>query len=188
MLLEALQDFEWYNEPENVVFRDDDILITAIPQTDFWQSKHKGYGRDNGHFFFSRQDEDFSFAAKWSFSELKPYNQCGIMLRIDENNWIKAAVMYDNPELPMIGSSVTQNGYSDWAAQDIPQETKEIWFKIKRKQDDYQIYSSLDGENYKQIRLVHMQKEIPEVKIGAYLCTPSNKEFSATLSQISIKK
>jgi regulation of enolase protein 1 (concanavalin A-like superfamily) len=83
---------------------------------------------------------------------------------------------------------VTQNGYSDWAAQDIPQETKEIWFKIKRKQDDYQIYSSLDGENYKQIRLVHMQKEIPEVKIGAYLCTPSNKEFSATLSQISIKK
>ena len=187
MLLEALQDFEWYNEPENVNFRDTEIGVTAMPQTDFWQSKNHGYSKDNGHFFFARREDDFSFAAKWSLSEITPYNQCGVMLRVDANNWIKAAIIYDSPQRPMIGTSVTQNGYSDWAAQDIPQGITDIWFKIKRAQGDYMVYYSLDGEKYKQMRLTHLLNDLPEIKVGAYICTPANKAFSAALSQIELK-
>lgn len=188
MLLEALQDFEWYNEPENVAFRDEEISVTASPQTDFWQSRNHGYSKDDGHFFFVREEGDFSFAAKWSISEASSYNQCGIMLRADANNWIKAAIIYDNPKRPMIGTSVTQNGYSDWAAQDIPQGITDIWFKIKKEQGDYMVYFSLDGEKYTQMRLAHLLHDLPEVKVGAYICTPSNKEFSAILSQLELKK
>lgn len=184
MLLDALQKFEWYNEPENVVFRDEEMRVVAECQTDFWQSKHHHYGKDNGHYFFTRRDNNFTFIAKWSFDENQPYAQCGVMLRVDEKNWIKASMMYDNPQRPMLGSSVTQSGYSDWAAQDIPQGIKTIWFKLKRFQGDYLIYYSLDGENYKQIRTTHLLNDMSEVKIGAYICSPGAENFEASLSEI----
>lgn len=187
MLLGALQDFEWYNEPENVVFRDEEIFVTAKPKTDFWQSRHHGFSKDNGHFFFTRRDGLFTFSAKWHFNKNQAYAQCGIMLRIDENNWIKAAVMYDNPARPMLGTSVTQKGYSDWAALDISPDLKEIWFKLKRAQGDYFLYFSFDGKTYKPLRVAHLLNDMPEVKIGAYICSPNSTNFEALLSQIDFE-
>ena len=184
MLLDALQNFEWYNEPEDVAFRDKCLIVTAESHTDFWQSKHRHYGKDNGHFFLTRREGDFTLLVKWSFAKSNPYDQCGIMLRIDEYNWIKASIMYDNPQRPMLGSSVTQNGYSDWAAQDIPNGVSEIWFKLKRHEGDYSVYYALDGENYKQIRTTHLINDMPEIKVGAYICSPESESFEASLSQI----
>lgn len=187
MLLEALQNFEWYNEPANVVFRNEELRVTAQPNTDFWQSKHHSLGRDNGHFFFTRVDRNFGLTVKWCFEPNQPYSQCGIMLRVDENNWIKAAIIYDNPKRPMVGTSVTQGGYSDWAAQDISGDLSEIWFKIRRQQGDYALFYSLDGENYTQIRLTHLINDMPDVKVGAYICAPSPQPFEASLSQLELK-
>lgn len=184
MLLGALQDFEWYNEPENVIFRDRALHVAAAPKTDFWQSRHRNFGMDNGHFFFSRRENNFTFVLKWSFTASKPYDQCGIMLRIDEKNWIKASIMYDSPERPMLGSGVTQNGYSDWAAQDIPPGVNEIWFKLRRLNGDYLVSYSLDGDKFKQIRITHLQNDMPEVKVGAYICSPGPDGFEAVLSQM----
>ena len=188
MLLEALQNFEWYNEPQNVTFHDKEMIVRAEMGTDFWQSKQHQYGKDDGHFFFTRHKGNFIFSVKWSFSGCEAYNQCGIMLRIDENNWIKASIMYDNPERPMLGSSVTQNGYSDWAAQDIPSGITNIWFKIKRLNGDYLIYYSIDGQNFKQIRMTALINDLPEVKIGAYICSPRSNGFEASLSALEFEK
>lgn len=186
MLLEALQDFEWYNEPKNVIFRDKNMLVSAEKGTDFWQSRPHRFSQDNGHYFFTRRKGDFSFVVKWTFSGCGAYNQCGLMLRIDENNWIKASIMYDNPERPMLGSSVTQNGSSDWAAQDIPQGIQDIFFKLKRLGGDYLIYYSLDGENFKQIRMTTLLNDMEEVKIGAYICAPREDNFEASISLLEV--
>lgn len=188
MLLGALQDFEWLNEPENVVFRDKAMHIVAENKTDFWQSKHHNFGQDNGHFFFTRRNDDFSLLIKWSYVQSQPYDQCGIMLRIDNNNWIKASIMYDNPERPVLGTGVTQNGYTDWAAQDISLGVKDIWFKLKRSHGDYMLYYSLDGDCYKQIRVAHLLNDVEEIKVGAYICSPKNDSFEAILSQLEFEK
>ena len=182
MLLEALRDFEWLNEPDNVVFQDKEMRVVALVGTDFWQSKNHNFHRDNGHFFYTRRQDNFSFTIKWQFAALRPYTQCGIMVRLDENNWIKASILYDNPQRPMLGSSVTQNGYSDWAALDISDDLREIWFKIRRQQGDYLIYYSVDGEKFTQIRATHLINDLPEVKVGAYICNPTQNPFEATLS------
>lgn len=185
MLLEALRNFEWYNEPSNVVFRDKSMHVLAENRTDFWQSRSRNIHRDNGHFFFTRRTGDFTFVVKWNYEDSRPFDQCGLMLRIDEKNWVKASVMYDNPAQPMLGSSLTQNGISDWAAQNISQINGNIWFKLKRRQEDYMIYYSLDGETYKQIRMFSLAQDFPEVKVGAYICSPNNSEFEAVLQQLN---
>ena len=38
MILETIKNFDWYNEPQNVRFIEEGLLIEAMPQTDFWQN------------------------------------------------------------------------------------------------------------------------------------------------------
>ena len=38
MLLDALRDFTWYNEPHNVRFIEEGMIVEVAEQTDFWQS------------------------------------------------------------------------------------------------------------------------------------------------------
>ncbi|MDR1026419.1 MAG: DUF1349 domain-containing protein, partial [Lactobacillus sp.] len=63
-------------------------------------------------------------------------------------------------------------------------EVNEIWYRIKKSNDDYIISYSLDGTNFLQIRLLHLIHDSPEVKVGAYICSPNLSGFEATLEQI----
>ena len=52
MHFEALENFEWYNDPENVRFENDAMIIYARQGTDFWQTVHLGLKKDDGHNIF----------------------------------------------------------------------------------------------------------------------------------------
>lgn len=54
MLLDALRDFSWYNEPHNVRFIEEGMIVEVAEQTDFWQSAAHNFHRDNGHFFIRK--------------------------------------------------------------------------------------------------------------------------------------
>ena len=184
MLLTNLRDFEWYNEPEDVSFEERGMAVLTKNKTDFWQSKHHNFKKDDGHFFFTRRTGNFTLDVKWIFEPEGRFDQCGIMVRIDERNWFKASVMYDNPSRPMLGSCVTNNGYSDWAAQKIPEGVSEVWYRVKRNNGDYLIFYSLDGEQFEQIRLLHLINDTPEVKAGAYTCSPQRGGVEAVLTKL----
>ena len=184
MHFEALENFEWYNDPENVRFENDAMIIYARQGTDFWQSVHRGFKKDDGHFFFCRQEGDFFLTLKWHFDRLEKFSQCGIMLRIDEKNWFKASVMSDNEAQPRLASCVTNCGYSDLAPIEIPAGITEVSYKIKRFKGDYILYYSLDGINFKQLRMLHLLNDQPEVKVGAYICSPQREAFEGVLTQI----
>ena len=89
MLLEALRDFEWYNEAADVAFGERGVRVTAAPQTDFWQDAVRGYHRDSGHFFFARRRGAFVMTVCWRFGIPVDFAQCGLMGRVDENIGLK---------------------------------------------------------------------------------------------------
>lgn len=186
MLLDALRDFEWYNDPENVRFTELGMEVSSRPKTDFWQSIHHNFRKDDGHFFYGRTTENFTLTVKWSFDGASLFDQCGLMLRIDERNWFKAGIMTETSAVPKIGSSATNSGYSDWALLEVPY-LNAIWFKLKRNGGDYIAYYSLDGNTYKQMRLFHLINDVPEVKVGAYICSPQHNNFSAILETLSFE-
>ena len=130
MHFEALEIFEWLNEPDNVRFEDGAMIIYAKPKTDFWQSIHHGFKKDDGHFFFCRQKDDFILTLKWHFESLQKFSQCGIMLRVDERNWLKASLMNETPETNTLATSLTINGHSDWSGFQINDSIHEIWFRL----------------------------------------------------------
>ena len=125
MLLEKIKNFEWYNEPQDVNFIEEGLLIETQPETDFWQSVDYHFFKDNGHFFFCRYDGDFTLSGKWHFSVVKDSAQCGIMVRCDQQNWVKTGLLSPQPTRPQVGVIVANQGSSDWSLVEIPEGTNQ---------------------------------------------------------------
>ena len=182
MNFEILEKFEWYNEPENVRFEDDAMVVYSKEGTGFWQSIHRGFKKDNGHFFFCRKEGDFSITLGWKVGELIEFAENGIMLRIDERNWFKATIEKETSSDFVVVSSLTQQGHSDWAKTKIESFLGDIWFRLVRVGDEYEVFYSVDGEVYTKFRMFYLSA-FEDVKIGAYMSS-INEEFSARLLDI----
>ncbi|RFA30026.1 hypothetical protein CAI21_07355 [Alkalilimnicola ehrlichii] len=162
--------------------------MRTSPDTDFWQRTHYGFRRDNGHCLLTRKESDFSISVKTTFSPKKQYDQCGLIVRLDHDNWIKTSTEFESGNHSRLGSVVTNSGYSDWATIDINEPVNEMWYRIQSKNDlsDYIIEFSEDGDNWKQLRITHLLEAKSFVDIGIYACSPMDSSFSAEFSQLSI--
>ena len=179
--------FYWFNEPGKYQ-TGNGLEIVTDEKTDFWQKTHYGFERDDGHCLFMRLNEDFSLTAHAEFSPLEKYDQCGLMLRIDEENWLKISTEYENEKISRLGSVVTNLGYSDWATRDIPSSQREMWYRISKNGSDFLLENSFDGQNWQQMRIAHLHK-LPEfIEAGIYACSPIGKDFHCRFTFIEISE
>ncbi len=189
MILEKIKNFDWFNEPLNVGFNDNGVIITTRPYTDFWQNTDCNISKNDGHLFATEENSDnFVITVKWSFPQIKASAQCGIMIFSDEKNWIKMGVLTSNPFNPQIGCVVANDGSSDWSSSKINQDIHCLWFKIVRRKNDFSLSFSCDGEKFNQVRLLHHPKIAKTTKTGAYACSPQEDVFCCVLEDIDIKK
>lgn len=186
MLLDVLKDFEWLNEPEEVYFGDEGMKVKALAGTDFWVNNRAKFAKDNGHFFFKRVLGDFCLTAKWRFYRPEAFEQCGLMVRIDKNNWLKISLMQENMENPRIGTVCASGGCSDWSLHQISPVEEELSFKIRRVKGEYLLYYSTDGLHYVLLRRSALLYDMDEVKVGAYVCSPQKEGFEAVLETIDV--
>ena len=115
-----IEDGFWINEPKKSMVSKEKISIVTEEKTDFWQRTHYGFRNDNAPaFLFKTGEETFSFIIKTAFDSKKVYDQCGIIIYQNSDNWFKASIEYENNVYQRLGSVVTNNGYSDWATTDI---------------------------------------------------------------------
>ena len=62
------------------------------------------------------REKFFSFVVKTNFTEsLQHFDQCGIVMYLNSENWLKGSVECENDEFQHLRSVATNNGYSDWA-------------------------------------------------------------------------
>ena len=114
------------------------------------------------------------------------YDQSGIIMYLDSDNWIKASMEYENEEIQRLGSVVTNNGYSDWSSTDIDAKIKSVWFRFSRREDDFCIENSFDGVTFKQMRICHMFNVKNEIAFGIYACSAENSSFKATFTDMEL--
>ncbi len=185
MLLDSLRYFSWYNEPDNVRFVENGMQIETKPQSDFWQNTFHNIKKDNGHFFYCEKDKDFSMVAHWSFDNMIASDQCGLMLRINEHNWMKISILSPDMRNIQVGTVVTSDGNSDWSSHFLDSLPKEIWFKAIRQGNDYGVFYSLDGISFHQVRMFMLISADNNIKVGAYACSPQNRSFTCVLNDLS---
>ena len=180
-------DFFWENEPENVI-TDNEIIIHTKPYTDFWQRTHYGFSRDNGHCLLTYTDADFLLEVKTRFNAKEQYDQCGLFVRIDKDNWIKESTEFETENHYRLGSVVTNLGFSDWATIDIEKPVNEVWYRIQSKNGlrDFLLEFSDDPGIWRQLRITHLHKATERIAIGIYACSPMNSSFVAKFSEFRI--
>jgi uncharacterized protein len=175
----------WFNPPAQFKTGNGMEIVTA-ERTDFWQRTHYGFQNDNGHCLFASLTGDFSMTTCVSFEPRAQYDQCGLMLRLDAENWIKTSSEYESQEHSRLGSVVTNLGYSDWATQDISSAHKEMWYRISRKGADFLVEHAYDGHHWQQLRVAHLHLAADTIEAGPYACSPIGKEFWCRFSFLEI--
>lgn len=70
------------------------LALTSDPQTDFWRVTHYGFIKNDGHFFYREIHGSFTCELQFSGKYSDLYDQAGIMVRLNDTNWIKAGIEY----------------------------------------------------------------------------------------------
>ena len=183
-----INKLKWTREPKQYSINDDRIEIVTQPHTDLWQRTYYHFRNDNAPVLqMETDDKYFSFIVKTNFTDSHHrFDQCGIVMYLDSENWLKASVEYENEEFQHLGSVVTNQGYSDWATTAIPATVKTMWYRFSRREDDYCIECSADGVNFSQMRVCHMLEGSGTIRFGIYACSPEYSSFKAVFTDMRI--
>ena len=188
MMTFSTEGLEWTREPADYYIGADRIEITTQPHTDLWQMTYYHFRNDNAPVLQMETEERFfSFVVKTDFSGSgHRFDQCGIAMYLDSENWLKASVEYENESFQHLGSVVTNHGYSDWATTEIPADVRTMWYRLSRGEDDYCIECSRDGKVFSQMRVCHMHEGGGRIRFGIYACSPEDSSFRAVFTDLRL--
>lgn len=177
----------WTREPKQYEISDQAVTVVTEPGTDLWQRTYYGFQNDNAPVLQMETEEPFfSFVVKTDFASGHRFDQCGVVMYLDSENWFKASIEYENQSFQRLGSVVTNHGYSDWATTDIDASIKSMWYRFSRRQSDYCVECSLDGTEYKQMRIFHMVEGGGKIAFGVYACSPEQSSFQAVFTHMEL--
>ena len=184
-----INNFKWTREPLSYTATDGGIEVITSPYTDLWQRTYYHFKNDNAPLFQMETEEKFfSFTVKTEFQSKQRFDQCGVVLYLDSENWLKASIEYENEKFQHLGSVVTNNGYSDWATSAIDASVKSMWYRLSRREDDYCVECSADGINFSQMRVCHMFEGGGKIRFGIYACSPENSSFRANFTHFELSE
>ena len=183
-----IEKFVWTREPKEYKITPNRVELITEPYTDLWQRTYYHFQNDNAPVLQMETEEKyFSFVVKTEFLESHHrFDQCGIVMYLDSENWLKGSIEYENETYQHLGSVVTNGGYSDWATTKIDASVKSMWYRFSRREDDYCIACSMDGVLFEQMRICHMQKGNTTIRFGIYACSPENSSFRAVFTNMEL--
>ena len=173
----------WLNEPAAWKRTGNSILAHARTKTDFWRTTFYGYVTDNGHFFNLSVPGDFVFQARIAGKYAVQYDQAGLMVRVDAENWVKCGTEF--VEGAPQGSVVFTRSYSDWSSVRSLPKTKPLWWRVVRKRDSLEVLYSLNGRDFVSVRLGYL---VPAAtaQVGIMCAAPEGAGFDSTFDDLRL--
>lgn len=181
------KEMVWTREPKSFSISNQEIVIETQPHTDLWQRTYYHFQNDNAPLLqMTIEDDYFSFVVKTTFNSKHRFDQCGLVMYLDSENWLKASIEYENEDFQHLGSVATNQGYSDWATTEIDASIKEMWYRLSRRGNDFRLECSQDGQSFKQMRICHMVKAKGPIQCGIYACSPEDSSFTARFTDLEV--
>ena len=181
---ELLNRMIWMNEPASSKILGGQILVRSRAKTDFWQKTFDGYVADNGHFFHLTASGDFTFTASINGKYATQYDQAGLMVRIDAENWMRCGTEFIDRK--RYASVVFTRTYSDGSTLPDLSETEPIWWQIVRKKDSIETLCSLDGARFMSVRMGYFPPQ-RTVEVGIMCAAPSGPGFDASFKTLRLE-
>lgn len=176
--------YTWLNEPASWQGDATDLSLTTGKSTDFWRKTFYGFIRDNGHAYLRPVTGDFSASATVLGAYEQLYDQAGLMLRIDERNWIKTGIEYTDGLMHF--SVVVTREVSDWSVIPLPDASpeSEVRVRLTRHDDAVRVQYAIDGSPWRMARLAPFSTA--DASVGAMACSPEREGFRARFRDIEV--
>jgi uncharacterized protein len=173
----------WLNQPAYWSETGDTLTETAPPGTDYWRITHYGFIHDNGPFRYQEQAGNFEAKVRITAKYHELYHQAGLMIRIDDQNWIKAGIEFLNGKQSV--SAVVTREFSDWSVLGCHDNPAFLWLRMQRYHDTVQVSYSRDNQEWSMIRLAYFPPQV-RVKIGMMAAAPGKEALQVTFDHFSI--
>ena len=181
---QTLEKMNWFNEPEQWSIEGDKLTMTITPKSDYWRISHYGFTVDDAPFYYAEYGGEFEAKVKVCGDYKTRFDQAGMMIRIDHENYIKTGIEFVDGKYNL--STVVTHHTSDWSVIALDKPVKELWIKAVRRLDAIEIFYSFDDKTYTMMRNAWMESNRP-VKIGMMGASPDGDGFKATFSDFSVK-
>lgn len=179
----TLEKMIWFNEPENWKIAEGSMEMFITPKTDFWRISHYGFTVDDAPFLYTERGGEFEVKLKIRGEYKKRFDQAGLMLRLNHENYIKTGIEFVDGKYNL--SVVVTHKTSDWSVIELSTPVEAIWIKAVRRLDAVEIFYSFDDKVYKLMRNAWLEANHP-VKVGMFGASPDGDGFKAVFSDFEI--
>lgn len=180
---QSLDRMQWFNEPENWSVENNVLTMDVTPQSDYWRISHYGFTVDDAPFLYTVRGGEFEVKVKISGEYKVRFDQAGLMLRIDKENYIKAGIEFVDGKYNL--STVVTHKTSDWSVIELEKPVEYVWIKAVRRLDAVEIFYSFDDKEYTMMRNCWLQDNTP-VMVGMMAACPDGNGFKATFEGFRI--
>lgn len=181
---QTLEKMNWFNEPAEWNIEGNVLIMSVTPQSDYWRISHYGFTVDDAPFYWAEYGGEFEAKVKISGDYKVRFDQAGLMLRIDRENYIKAGIEFVDGKYNI--STVVTHSTSDWSVITLDKPVPYIWIKAVRRLDAVEIFYSFDDKEYVMMRNAWMQDNIP-MRVGLMGACPDGNGFVARFEDFSVK-
>lgn len=186
VMAQSLEKMNWFNEPDTwEIVNSRTFKMIVPPKTDYWRISHYGFTVDDAPFYYAMYGGEFEAKVKITGNYVTTFDQMGMMIRIDHENWIKAGVEYVNGKQNV--SAVVTHKTSDWSVIELNEAPRSIWIKAVRRLDAVEIFYSLDDKKYTMMRTCWLQDNCP-VMVGLMGACPDGTGFEAIFEAFQVKR
>ncbi len=181
---QTLEKMHWFNEPESWSVENDRLVMDVTPQSDYWRISHYGFTVDDAPFLYTVRGGEFEVKVKITGDYKVRFDQAGLMLRIDKENYIKAGIEFVDGKYNL--STVVTHKTSDWSVIELDKPVEYVWIKAVRRLDAVEIFYSFDDKEYTMMRNCWLQDNTP-VMVGMMAACPDGNGFKASFDDFTIK-
>lgn len=181
---QSLDKMQWFNEPAKWEIKNNSLSMSVTPQSDYWRISHYGFTVDDAPFLYTLRGGEFEVKVKVSGDYTARFDQAGLMLRIDHENYIKAGIEFVDGKYNL--STVVTHHTSDWSIITLDRPVPFVWIKAVRRLDAIEVFYSFDDVTYTLMRNAWMPDNHP-VMVGVMAACPDGNGFKARFDNFSIK-
>lgn len=181
---QSLEKMTWFNEPSQWEIKDKKLTMMVTPQSDYWRISHYGFTVDDAPFYYSTYGGEFETKVKITGDYKARFDQMGLMLRVDAQNYIKAGVEFVDGKFNL--STVVTHKTSDWSVITLEKAPSFVWIKAVRRLDAVEVFYSFDDKEYIMMRNAYLQDNTP-VQVGLMAACPDGNGFKAIFDNFTVK-
>lgn len=181
---QTLEKMQWFNEPEKWTIENQVLSMFVTPKSDYWRISHYGFTVDDAPFYYALYGGEFEVKVKITGDYKNRFDQAGLMLRIDEQNYIKAGIEFVDGVYNL--STVVTHKTSDWSVIALEKPVPFIWIKAVRRLDAVEVFYSFDDKTYTMMRNAWMQDNTP-MMVGVMGACPDGDGFNVKFENFKVK-